>query len=177
MTIIREALVNHGKAAHSERAIRLFAHALQCNTFDVRCINDTTGKCTFNERGMSLDSIACVVPKLRHRNVTGSGVFIRPCMPFAFADDVQAGALDRMLDDGQRIAAVIETSPESFQVWVPLAGPQRTINPILCAAACDHLAELYATDPGVAHRDSFGRACQRRSKSTALAGVNMHHLV
>ena len=158
MTIIRGALVNHGKAAHSERAIRLFAHALQCNTFDVRCINDTTGKCTFDERGMSLEAFARVVPKLRHRNVNGSGVFIRPCRPFAFADDVQDGTLDRMLDDGQRIAAVIETSPKSFQVWVPLAGPLRTINPILCAAACDHLAGLYGTDPGVAHRDSFGRA-------------------
>ncbi len=158
MTIIREALVNHGKAAHSERAIRLFAHALQCNTFAVRCINDTTGKCTFDERGMSLEAIARVVPKLRHRNANGSGVFIRPCWPFALADDVPAETLDRMLDDNQRIAAVIETSPGSFQVWIPLASPSTTVEPDVCVAACERLVELYGTDPGVAHRDSFGRA-------------------
>ena len=66
--------------------------------------------------------------------------------------------LERMQDDDLRIAAVIETSPESFQVWVPLAGPLRTVNQAVCAAACDRLEELYDTDPGVAHRDSFGRA-------------------
>ena len=183
MTVIREALVNDGTAAHSERALRYFSMAILCRTFDVRCIHDTTGKCTFDERGMSLEAIAHVVPKLRHRNVNGSGVFIRPCRPFAFADDVQAGALDRMLDDGQRIAAVIETSPESFQVWVPLAGPLRTINPTLCAAACDHMVELYATDPGVAHRDSFGRAPgfrnrkpvhERDGKSPLVTMSNQH---
>ncbi len=158
MPVIRHALVNDGTAAHSERALRFFSMAILCRTLDVRCIQDTTGECTFNERGMSLEAIAHVVPKLRHRNANGSGVFIRPCLPFALADDVPAETLDRMLDNDQRIAAVIKTSPESFQVWVPLAGPLRTINPILCAAACDHLAELYGTDPGVAHRDSFGRA-------------------
>ncbi len=156
--IIREALVNDGIARYSERAIRLFSKAINCRGFDVRCLHDTTGECTFNERGMSLDAFARVIPKLRHRNVNGSGIFIRPYLPFALADDVQAGTIDRMLDDGCRIAAVIETSPGSFQAWVPLAGPLQTVDPSVCAAACERLVELYGTDPGVAHRDSFGRA-------------------
>ena len=124
----------------------------------MRCIHDTTRECTFNERRMSLEAIARVVPKLRHRNANGSGVFIRPCWPFALADDVPAETLDRMLDDNQRIAAVIETSPGSFQVWIPLASPSKTVEPDVCASACERLVELYGTDPGVAHRDSFGRA-------------------
>lgn len=158
VTVIREALVNDGTAAHSERALRFFSMAILCRTFDVRCIQDTTGKCTFDERGMSLEAIAHVVPKLRHRNVNGSGVFIRPYWSFALADDVPAETLDRMLDDNQRIAAVIETSPGSFQVWIPLASPSKTVEPNVYAAACERLVELYGTDPGVAHRDSFGRA-------------------
>lgn len=155
---LREPLVNEGTAAHSERAIRLFSMAIRCSTFDVRCIDETTGTCTFNEREMSLEAIACVVPKLRHRNANGSAVFIRPCLPFALADDVRARTLERMLDDDLCIAAAIITSPGSFQVWVPLAGPLQTVEPELCVAACERLEELYGTDPGVIHRDSFGRA-------------------
>lgn len=154
----REALVNDGTAAHSERAIRMFSMTIRCSTFDVRCIHETTGDCTFNEREMSIDTIARVVPKLRHRNATGSAVYIRPCLQFALADDVQAGVLDRMLDDDLCIAAVIETSPGSHQVWVPLASPLQTVEAALCVAACERLVELYGTDPGVVHRDSFGRA-------------------
>jgi hypothetical protein len=158
VVIILEALINDGTARHSERAIRLFAKAIKCETLDVRCLHDTTGACTFDERGMALDALARVAPKLRHRNATGSGVFIRPCRPFALADDVLPDTLDRMLDDGLRVAAVIETSPGSFQVWAPLAGPLQEVEPALCVAACERLVELYGTDPGVAHRDSFGRA-------------------
>ena len=155
---IHHPFINDGTARHSERAIRLFSKAINCHVFDVRCLDDRSDGCTFNEREMPLDAIARVIPKLRHRNVNGSGIFIRPCHPFALADDVGAGTIDRMLDDGLRIAAAIETSPESFQVWVPLAGPLRTIDPTLCVAACERLEELYGTDPGVVHRDSFGRA-------------------
>ena len=71
-----------------------------------------------------------------------------------------------MLDDGYRIAAVIETSPGSFQAWVPLAGPLQTVDPSVCAAACERLVELYGTDPGVAHRDSFGRAPGFRNRKS-----------
>jgi hypothetical protein len=155
--IIRGKMVNDGDAMHSERAIRKFAMALRCSQFDVRCLHDSSGGCTFNERRMSLDAVARVVPKLRHRNANGSGIFIRPCLPFALADDVRAGIIDRMLDDGQRIAGVIETSSGSYQVWLPLAGPLQTVDEDVCAAACERLEELYGTDPGVAHRDSFGR--------------------
>jgi hypothetical protein len=155
--IIREALINGGTARHSERAIRLFSKAIKCRQFDLRCLDDRTGGCTFSELDMSLNALARVIPKLRHRNVNGSGVFIRPCLPFAFADDVRAGTIDRMLDDELRIAAVIETSPGSYQIWVPLAGRLQTIDPAFCVAACERLVELYGTDYGVAHRDSFGR--------------------
>jgi hypothetical protein len=156
--IIHDALINDGAARHSERAIRRFSKATKCSVFDVRCLDDRSGGCTFSEREMSLNAIGRVIPKLRHRNVNGSGVFIRPCQPFALADDVCAETLERMLDDDQRIASVIETSPGSYQVWVPLAGPLQTITPAVCAAACERLEELYDTDPGVAHLDSFGRA-------------------
>ncbi len=155
---IREPYINGGTAKHSERALRMFSKAINCSVFDVRCLHDSTGECTFNEREMSLDAVARVIPKLRHRNVNGSGVLIRPCLPFALADDVVPGTLDRMLDDDLRIAAVNETSPGSHQIWVPLAGPLRTVDPMLCVAACERLEELYGTDPGVVHRDSFGRA-------------------
>jgi hypothetical protein len=155
---IHTPLVNEGTAIHSERATRMFAKAINCSVFDVRCLDDKSGTCTFNERKISLDEIARVIPKLRHRNAHNSGVFIRPCGPFVLADDAQDGTLERMLDDNLRIAAVIETSPGSFQVWVPLAGPLQTIDPAVCVAACERLEELYGTDPGVLHRDSFGRA-------------------
>jgi hypothetical protein len=155
---IRKPFINEGTAKHSERSIRIFSKAINCSVFDVRCLDDHSGGCTFNERGMSNDAVARVIPKLRHRNANGSGVFIRPCLPFALADDVSAGTIERMLDDDLRIAAVIETSPGSYQVWVPLAGPLQTADEDVCAAACERLEELYDTDPGVAHRDSFGRA-------------------
>ena len=152
--ILRDPLVNDGTAAHSERAIRMFSMAIRCSTFDVRCIHETTGGCTFNEREMSIDTIARIVPKLRHRNVNGSAVYIRPGLPFAFADDVLPGTIDRMLDDDLRIAAVMETSPGSFQVWVPLAGPLHSVDPALCVAASERIAELYDTDAGVVARDA-----------------------
>jgi hypothetical protein len=155
--IIRDRLINSGTAAHSERSIRYFAQAIRCSRFDVRCIHEIEGHCTFDERKMSLNAIAKVIPKLRHRNANGSAVYVRPNQAFALADDVSRSTIDRMLDDDQKIAAAIRTSPLSYQVWIPLAGPLNPVDPILCVSACERLVVLYDTDPGVAHRDSFGR--------------------
>jgi len=71
---IHDPFINDGTARHSERAIRLFSKAVNCSVFDVRCLDDRSDGCTFNERGMSIDAIARVIPKLRHRNVNGSGI-------------------------------------------------------------------------------------------------------
>lgn len=150
-------IISEGTATHSERAIRRFAAALKCQVFDIRCIHDTTGECTFNERRMAFDTIVRLIPKLRQRNATGNGVYVRPCGSFAFVDDVRDGSLARMLDDGIQIAVVIRTSPGSNHVWVPLAGPLRPNKPGDCVAACEWLADLYGTDHGVVHADSFGR--------------------
>jgi hypothetical protein len=153
-----KALINEGNAGHSERAIRFLSEAIRCSTFDVRCIDDSTGECTFSERGMSVEVIARVISKLRHRNANGSGIIIRPCLPFALGDDLSAESIDRLLDDEYRIAAVIETSPGSHQVWIPLGGELSNISQTVCAAACERLSDLYESDIGVVHRDSFGRA-------------------
>jgi hypothetical protein len=155
---IRKALVNEGTARHSERSIRLFSKAIRCSIFDVRCLDHSTGHCTFTERQMSVEAIARVIPKLRHRNANGSGVIIRPCLPFALGDDLSAGTIDRLLDDEYRIAAVIETSHGSHQVWIPLGGELSDISQTVCAAACERLTDYYEADIGVVHRDSFGRA-------------------
>jgi hypothetical protein len=177
MRLSHQPLANTGAAAHSERALRRFAEAVLCFQFDVRCIDDTTGKCTFNETGMPFGAIAQVVPKLRQRNANGSAVFIRPCRPFAFADDVPAMTLPRMLDDGLRIAAVIETSPGSFQVWVPLGSNNHGIEPKLCVAACERVQELYETDYGVVHSDSFGRAPGFRNRKSKHRTADGYPLV
>jgi hypothetical protein len=153
-----KALINEGNAGHSERAIRYLSEAIRCPTFDVRCIHDSTGDCTFNELQMSVEVIAKVITKLRHRNANGSGIIIRPCLPFALADDLSSGTIDRLLDDGYLIAAVVETSPGSHQVWIPLGGELSDISQTVCAAACERLNDLYEADMGVVHRDSFGRA-------------------
>lgn len=55
---------------------------------------------------------------LKHRNARGGHVYLRPAgTEFVLVDDATAVALAAIRRDGLSPAAVVETSPENYQVW------------------------------------------------------------
>lgn len=61
---------------------------------------------------------------LKHRNSRGGHVYMRPAgTEFVLVDDATAAALAGMRRDGLSPAAVVETSPDNYQVWFRFPEP------------------------------------------------------
>src|SRR5579859_3147677 len=70
--------------------------------------------------GWSSDQIDAALPWLRRENARGAQIFVRPQSTHALSlvDDLSAETIPRMRDAGFQPAAVIETSPGNFQIWL-----------------------------------------------------------
>ena len=93
---------------------------------------------------------------LKHRNARGGHVYVRPAgTDFVLLDDATAVALAAIRRDGLSPAAVVETSPENYQVWFRFAG-QLGRDVGTCVAQV--LAERYEGDAASADFRHLGRA-------------------
>lgn len=70
--------------------------------------------------GWSADQIDAALAWLRRENARGAQIFVRPHGTHALSlvDDLSAETILRMTGAGFQPAAVIETSPGNFQVWL-----------------------------------------------------------
>lgn len=98
------------------------------------------------------------LPRLKRANKSGSSIVIRGPRDqdhdLVLLDDLDRFTPDRMKDDGLNPAAVIETSPGSFQAWIKLGEPQPA--PIRHEAA-RILAQKYGADPAAVDPHKSGR--------------------
>ena len=98
-----------------------------------------------------------MLPYLKYRNVSGAHIYIRPTgeSPYTLLDDLIPATLARLAAEGYRPAAVVETSPGSFQAWLRHAQP---LSKELGTLAAKTLAEQFGADTNAADWRRFGRA-------------------
>ena len=107
--------------------------------------------------GWSADQIDAALAWLRRENARGAQIFVRPHGTHALSlvDDLSAEAIPRMTDAGFQPAAVIETSPGNFQVW--LNHGRILFDRTFSTHAAKELARRFGGDPSSADWRHFGR--------------------
>ena len=98
-----------------------------------------------------------MLPYLKYRNAHGAHIYMRPTgeSPYTLLDDLTSATLSQLAAEGYGPAAVVETSPGSFQAW--LRHPQ-PLSRELGTLAAKTLAEQFAADSSAADWRRFGRA-------------------
>jgi RepB DNA-primase from phage plasmid len=107
--------------------------------------------------GWSADQIEAALAWLRRENARGAQIFVRPHGTHALSlvDDLNADTILRMTDAGFQPAAVVETSPGNFQVW--LNHGRRLFDRTFSTYAAKELARRFEGDPSSADWRHFGR--------------------
>lgn len=93
---------------------------------------------------------------LRHENAAGKNIYIKPVgdHDLVLIDDIEYEAIERLIADGLRPAAVAETSPNNFQSWVRVGV---TLDPDMRRSVARVLARDYSGDLGAASQSQPGR--------------------
>jgi len=93
---------------------------------------------------------------LRRENFNRGHIYVRPSglHGLSLVDDVEAGAIARMKAEGFEPAAVVETSPGNFQVWLKHG---QVLNDAVSTQAAQLLAARFGGDLGSADWRHFGR--------------------
>ena len=108
------------------------------------------------KREYTAAQLVAAAPFLRHKNARGANVYLRPiCGRHLLVDDLDVDGLG-MITAHHRVAAVVESSPWSYQVWLTVA--EEPLDPGLASAAARLLARRYGGDPGAASALQHGRA-------------------
>jgi hypothetical protein len=134
--------------------IRKFLTALPARGYDIGILS---------ERGMyrlesaSASRILRMLSYLKHRNANGAHIYIRPTGESAYTllDDLTPVTLTQLTAEGYSPAAVVETSPGSFQAWLRHEHP---LSKELGTLAAKTLAEQFGADGSAADWRRFGRA-------------------
>ncbi len=135
----------------TEHTIRQLLAALPASGYDIGVLTD---KGMYRVEAAPASRVLRMLPFLKHRNAHGAHIYLRPTGEscYTLLDDLTAATLARLTIEGYAPAAVVETSPGSFQAWLrhtqPL--PQRAWHP---------------------RRENSCRAVRRRSQRRRLAQV------
>jgi hypothetical protein len=107
--------------------------------------------------GWSAGQIHAALAWLRRENARGAQIFVRPhgTHPLSLVDDLSAETIRRMTDAGFQPAAVVQTSPGNFQVW--LNHGQILSDRTFSTQASKELARRFGGDPSSADWRHFGR--------------------
>jgi hypothetical protein len=107
--------------------------------------------------GWSAEQIDTALGWFRRENARGAHIFVRPHGVHALnlVDDLSAETIPRMADAGFQPAAVVETSPGNFQVW--LNHGRTLFDRTFSTHAAKELARRFGGDPSSADWRHFGR--------------------
>jgi len=93
---------------------------------------------------------------LGRKNVRGAHIYLRPAgTDYVLVDDATDAGLRRMGADGLAAAAVVETSPDNYQVWLRF---ERPLGRELATCVGQVLASRYDGDPASVDFRHLGRA-------------------
>ena len=129
--------------------------AMGCELFEIGVLQ-VDGRMLLRS-GWSADQIDAALGWLRRENARGAQIFVRPHGTHALSlvDDLSAETIPRMTDAGFQPAAVIETSPGNFQVW--LNHGRILFDRTFSTQAAKELARRFGGDPSSADWRHFGR--------------------
>ena len=138
----------------TETTLRRFLAALPTHGYDLGILS---GQGMYRLEAVQPSAVLRMLPYLKYRNLNGAHIYIRPTgeSPFTLLDDLTPATLAQLSDEGYGPAAVVETSPGSFQAW--LRHPQPLPKEIGTLAA-KKLAEQFGADGSAADWRRFGRA-------------------
>ena len=108
----------------TEATIRKLLTALPAPGYDLGILND---RGMYRLEAVPESRIPRMLPYLKYRNANGAHIYMRPTgeSPYTLLDDLTAAALARLTAEGYAPAAVVESSPGSFQAWLRHPQPLR----------------------------------------------------
>ena len=138
----------------TDAAIRDLLAALPAPGYDIGVLTDAG---MYRVEAAPASRVLRMLPFLKHRNANGAHIYIRPTGESAYTllDDLTVTTLASLAPQGYAPAAVIETSPGSFQAWLRHAQP---LSKELGTLAAKTLTEQFGADRGAADWRRFGRA-------------------
>ncbi len=138
----------------TEATIRKLLAALPAPGYDLGILSDGG---MYRLEAVPESRILRMLPYLKFRNANGAHIYIRPTgeSPYTLLDDLTTTTLARLAPEGYAPAAVVETSPGSFQAWLRHAQP---LSKELGTLAAKTLAERFGADRSAADWRRFGRA-------------------
>ena len=154
-------------AETTRRAIRRQVAGMGTDLFEIGLFKqDVTGQePAMIPRVWDAHAIVRSIPWLRHQNLNGRNIFIRPkgesCM--SLVDDLSAAAIDQMKHSGFAPAIVVQTSPGNFQAW--LKHPE-LLDRETGTAVAQALATEFGGDTKAADWRHFGRLSGLTNRKT-----------
>ena len=138
----------------TEATIRNLINALPAPGYDLGVLSDGG---MYRLEAVQAFRILRMIRYLKYRNANGAHIYLRPTGESAYTllDDVSRTALERLEAEGYAPAAVVETSPGSFQAWLRHKQP---LSKELGTLAAKALAEQFGADRSAADWRRFGRA-------------------
>jgi hypothetical protein len=142
-------------ASTTQSVVRKQLCAMGCELFEIGVLR-MDGRMLLRS-GWSSDHIDAALAWLRRENALGAQIFVRPHGTHALSliDDLNAEAISRMTDAGFQPAAVVETSPDNFQVW--LNHGRILFDRTFSTQAAKELARRFGGDPSSTDWRHFGR--------------------
>ena len=137
-----------------ENTIRKLLAALPAPGYDIGILTD---KAMYRVEAAPASRVLRMLPFLKHRNAHGAHIYLRPTGEscYTLLDDLTAATLPRLKAEGYAPAAVVETSPGSFQAWLRHTQP---LPKELGTLAAKTLAEQFRADRSAADWRRYGRA-------------------
>lgn len=142
-------------ASTTQSVVRKQLCAMGCELFEIGVLR-MDGRMLLRS-GWRADQIDAALAWLRRENARGAQIFVRPHGTHALSlvDDLSAETIPRMTDAGFQPAAVVETSPGNFQVW--LNHGRILFDRTFSTQAAKELARRFGGDPSSADWRHFGR--------------------
>jgi hypothetical protein len=138
----------------TEATLRKLFAALPSPGYDLGILGNAG---MYRLEAVSASRVLRMLPYLKYRNANGAHIYIRPTGEscYTLLDDLTHSTLARLDAEGYAPAAVVETSPGSFQAWLRHAQP---LSKELGTLAAKTLAAQFGADGSAADWRRFGRA-------------------
>lgn len=129
-----------------------------CDVFEIGLFKPDAveGEAIMVPRVWDREALVRSIPWLRHENLSGRNIYIRPKgeHQLSLVDDLSAGAVANMQRSGFAPALIVETSPGNFQAWLKHCD---RLDKESGTAAARELAQRFGGDTKAADWRHFGR--------------------
>ena len=147
---------NRTRVAVERQITAMGVDVFEVGLFKPRAPGDASHEPEMLPRVWDRETLLRSVSWLSYQNAHGRNIYVRPKGEhhLSLVDDLTAGAVQQMKDEGFTPALVVETSPRNFQAWL---NHGQILPRQLSTLAARTLAEHFGGDKGAADWRHFGR--------------------